>query len=566
MVKTKEWVSVLLVLILVASLFAACGNEEASEAGMEEATKTVTEESKVSKEAEETDGGPVPGQLPISEEKIKLTVFVVARPKTDDFTNNEFTKWLEEQTNIELEFITAAANEKDQKLNLLMASGDYPDIIMNAHFSMDTQTLYGEDGILIPLNDLIEKYGVETKRVFDEAPGLKEQISDLSGNIYSLPSYSVNYHMTHMYKMWIYEPWLDAVGMDMPTTTEEFYQVLKAFKEQDPNGNGEADEIPLAGSTRFSMNLDGFLLNPFVYNSNESGTVRLILKNGKIESIYDADGLKEGLKYINKLYSEGLISPQSFTQDKNQIIQMGENPDTVILGAAPGLHMGFMSQLNGESGRWAEYKTVPPLKGPSGLQQSTYTPTEGRFVFNITDACEYPVEAFMLGDFLYSEEASLRSVRGRPDVEWTFEAEGMENYKGEPALWKALIPVGKQDMNVHWHQTGNYYIGGDFQLRQAVGEEDILVRTLYSETETNYDPYRPEEGVRVPSLIIRSEDLDEYADLKVTLRDYYTESVAKFIIGAWNFEEDWNTYVEELNKIGLDRYLELSQEAYDAKK
>lgn len=72
------------------------------------------------------------------------------------------------------------------------------------------------------------------------------------GNIYALPSINDCYHCSMAQKMWIYKPWLDKLGLDVPTTTDELYTVLKAFKDKDPNGNGKADEVPLTGAPRGS--------------------------------------------------------------------------------------------------------------------------------------------------------------------------------------------------------------------------------------------------------------------------------------------------------------------------
>ncbi len=80
----------------------------------------------------------------------------------------------------------------------------------------------------------------------------KDLITAPDGNIYALPQVNECYHCMYQQRMWIYKPWLDKLGLKMPTTTDEFYEVLKAFKTKDPNGNGKADEIPLSGSIQAS--------------------------------------------------------------------------------------------------------------------------------------------------------------------------------------------------------------------------------------------------------------------------------------------------------------------------
>ena len=110
----------------------------------------------------------------------------------------------------------------------------------------------------------LDTVSVGYKQAFEEIDGLKEYITTPDGNIYSLPNIDGSLHVQYNMKLWINTQWLDNLGLDMPTTTEEFYEVMKAFKEKDANGNGDPnDEIPLSTVTSGAgTQLDGFLMNP----------------------------------------------------------------------------------------------------------------------------------------------------------------------------------------------------------------------------------------------------------------------------------------------------------------
>src|SRR5690606_16000187 len=115
-------------------------------------------------------------------------------------------------------------------------------------------------------------------------------------------------------KLWIYKPWLDALGLEMPTTTDELLAVYRAFKEQDPNGNGNADEIPLMSATDTwtgaAMNrgsLDPYFMGSFLYNPGEPWLV--LNEEGRVDFSANKDAWREGLKFLNQLYAEGLIAP-----------------------------------------------------------------------------------------------------------------------------------------------------------------------------------------------------------------------------------------------------------------
>lgn len=506
-----------------------------------------------------------PGTYPITKEKVTLKVMVRGNPLVEDFSTNEFTKWYEEKTNVHIEWEVVPEQSMQEKLNLVLASEDYPDVILGMNVSPAQEMIYGSQGVFLPLNDLIEKQGTQTKKLFADRPEIKAAITAPGGNIYSLPEINECYHCTMSQKMWIYEPWLEKLNLKMPTTTEELYNVLKAFKTQDPNGNKKADEIPLSISPKsWRSSIDSFLMNSFVYNPMYGTTKRLYVQDGKLDVSFTNPEWKEGLKYMNKLYSEGLISPESFTQDDNQLIQMGENPDTVILGASTGGHQGVFTQLLGESGRWNEYSTVPVLKGPAGKQ---YAPNDATGMttgsFLITNKAKNPELALRWVDGLFEYEHTLRSNYGRPGEEWRDATDGEIGINGQAAKWSELKSYGEVQ-NVNWAQTGPSLRSNDFRLSAVSKGEDDLEVILYNETKNNYEPYKSANLLTVPPLFMTNEQATEVADLSKTVNDYVDEMLARFVIGDADIDKEWDTYLKTLDSMNLKRLIEVYQEAYDA--
>lgn len=506
-----------------------------------------------------------PGTYPIIKEKVTLKVMVRGNPLVENFATNEFTKWYEEKTNVHIEWEVVPEQSMQEKLNLVLASEDYPDVILGLNVSPAQEMIYGTEGVFLPLNDLIEKQGTQTKKLFADRPDIQAAITAPGGNIYSLPEINECYHCSMSQKMWIYKPWLDKLGLKMPTTTEEFYNVLKAFKTKDPNGNGKADEIPLSISPKsWRSSIDAFLMNSFVYNPVYGSTKHLFVQDGKLDAAFTKPEWKEGLKYMHKLYAEGLIAPESFTQDDNQLIQIGENPKTVILGASTGGHQGVFTQLLGDSGRWNEYTTVPVLKGPADVQYAASDDTSlttGAFI--ITNKAKHPEIALRWADGLYEYEHTLRSNYGRPDIEWREAKEGEIGIDGKPAKWSELKSYGEVQ-NVNWAQTGPALRSNEFRLSAVnKGEKDLEV-ILYNETKNNYEPYKSKNIATVPPLFMTNEQATEVADLSKSVNDYVDEMLARFVIGDVDIEKEWDTYLSTLDGMNLKRLLEIYQEAYDA--
>lgn len=508
-----------------------------------------------------------PGTYPLVQEKTTLKVMVRGNPLVENFETNDFTKWYEEKTNVHIEWEVVPEQSIQEKLNLVLASEDYPDVIMGLNISPAQQMIYGSQGAFLPLNDLIEKQGTNTKKMFQDNPEIQSAITALDGNIYALPEVNECYHCSMSQKMWIYEPWLKKLKLKMPETTDELYEVLKAFKEQDPNGNGMQDEIPLSISPKsWSSSIDAFLLNSFIYNPVYGSSYKhIFIKDDKLDVAFNKPEWREGLRYMNKLYAEGLLAPESFTQDDNQLIQIGENPDTVLLGASTGGHQGIFTQLLGESGRWLEYKTVPPLKGPNGVRYAALDSTgmnPGAFV--ITKKAKHPELALRWADGLYEREHTLRSVYGRPDQEWREAKDGEVGINGEPAVWSELKSYGTVQ-NIAWIQTGPSLRTNDFRLSAVAKGDDDLEVVLYNETKNKYEPHKPTDVSTVPPLFLTNEQASEVADLSKTINDYVDEMMARFVIGDADLDKDWDGYVQQLEAMNVARYLDIYQEAYDGR-
>ncbi|MDD4038949.1 MAG: extracellular solute-binding protein, partial [Sphaerochaeta sp.] len=318
------------------------------------------------------------GTFPIVKTPITVDIMVAQPPCVEDYNTNRFTKYMEELTGIKVNYIMIPEQAATEKLALVLASGDYPDAFLGFGVNNTLETTYGaQEGLFMPLNKFYSKEWMPNMmKAFEEFPGGIGFMTNIDGNIYSLPRLEGCYHCSNQAKLFVYQPFLDKLGMKMPTTTDEFYQVLKAMKEQDANGNGKADEIPLAGSIiGWSDQVERFLLNSFIYtdldtniNANADDNVGYMMNNGKVDTAVNKPAFREGLAFINKLYKEGLLYNGSFTQDSSQLTQLVESSAQPVVGFAAGGWRGQFATIGGE--RFNNFRAIAPLKGPKGAQYS----------------------------------------------------------------------------------------------------------------------------------------------------------------------------------------------------
>ncbi len=508
-----------------------------------------------------------PGEFPIVKERVELTILVAGDARIEDMATNRFTLWYEELTNVKINWEIAPEGSIPETLNLRLASGDYPDIFMRMGVSRAQEMIYGPQGVFLSLNDLIEEQGFYIKEMFDVRPQYYDNIVTPDGNIYSLPAINECYHCSLQVKMWINQNFLDAVNKPVPTTTEDFYQTLKAFKDQDPNGTGRADTIPLIGAVgagAWNGAVWPFIMNAFTY----APPTFLYLEDDEVTASFVKDGWFEGLKYMNKLYAEGLLAGESFTQDAQQLRQLTENPDFPIVGAFTAGWFGVGTQYGSDSDRWKQYATsVPPLEGPNGLRISTSFPYQlstGRAV--ITNKAKHPEVAFRWLEGFYKDEINIRSNQGEPGTDWVEAKPGMKGIDGRPAKREMLTSYSTVSQT-QWYQKAPEFTSDDIRLEVAAGEnpEENLEVILFNQTNSNYEPFRAPIEMVLPPLYFSEDQSTEIADLLKTMTDYVDQMIARFITGDITLNDnEWQNYLKTVENMNLKRLLAIYQESYNS--
>src|SRR5699024_3928092 len=189
--------------------------------------------------------------MPIVDDPITLNVFTGKSAQNVDSDWNDILIWNEyaDMTNINLEIEQVQTDSLEEKRNLALGGGSLPDVFYLAQLPNLDIYKYGKQGTFLELNDLIEKYAPNLTKLMEENPEIRKGITFPDGNIYSLPSIvSPDFLSVRLsYRPFINQEWLDELGMDMPETTEDFYEYLKAVKELDPKGDGET--VPYGGTS-----------------------------------------------------------------------------------------------------------------------------------------------------------------------------------------------------------------------------------------------------------------------------------------------------------------------------
>lgn len=525
-----------------------------------------------------------PGVLPLTTEDVTLTIGLSPSPLTTDYENNYITQMVEEKTGVKLDFmfLPTDGTEAKQKLSLMVAGGEtLPDILVLG-LSDSERFTYGSQGYFLPLNDYLENDAYYWNESMDKwaTPKQKEDVvkyaASADGNIYAYPQFYCDPADASALYMSINKVWLDNLGLEVPTTTDELYNVLKAFKEQDANGNGNPDdEIPLIGHTGWMGNVNLFLMNAFQYDAfaGDFG-YQLNVEDGKVTAPFVTDAYREGLRFIRKLVSEDLLSALSYSQKDSElkaIMQAPADQDTTV-----GVLVGHPSPMFGsEVPRTLDYVGIPALTGPDGTRWAPFGLQLGSYWFHITADCKNPELAFRVMDACAETTLSMSIRFGVEGENWVYVDGGPSRYSGIGDDYKAVynqeanpeLPAPwTTENNTIWH--ANIFnmlppklMGGNLTTPyESQYQEWKLGELCFNTFPQRYNLHPAEMPMKV---IFTEDELDQIGEIEATLRTYVDESMTRFALGDLDIEKDWDSYLKELENIGLSQYLEVSQIAYD---
>lgn len=521
--------------------------------------------------------------------------FVIAMQQDkfiDDYEKNYLTQKLEADCNIELEFymLPSDTTEVKSKLSLMSTNAsDMPDIIIvNSALSNEMILDYGSKGILAPLTDYINNEAITpnfAKIPEEDKAVMLESMTMSDGNIYSLAKYEPETWNLTPYRYFINRVWLEKLNLEMPTTTDELYEVLKAFVNEDPNGNGIKDEIGAYGYTAgtYGENICWALMNSFEFfnGTKQNGGLALDETGSKVTAPFAEEGWRKGLEYMHKLNAEGLLASSVFTDDNSQFKAL-LNADTPVVGLVCAGSQGNWVDVNNNP-NFQELDIMAPLTGPDGACYTPYTPYIPGQDFFITTACEDPELACRIGDYFYDFNMSMTARYAEEGVDWSMDeaiCEGKNNAYVETGLEDRIelvfhlgeVKTWSENNNKFWHNLGPRYapLSGRGSFRVAADgslpfDKNIKTAMLNAYNDEHYFDKHPENIL--PLLKYTSEESETIAIPIANIQDFLKTSTAEFVTGQRTLDDTgWSQYLTELESLGLSEWLELAQTAYDRNK
>lgn len=551
----KKALSLLLTFVMLLSLMVGCASEKPTQEPTQAPTEASNESSGKTPEKDSSADRPASW---LCDEKQTLTVFTydgandTYPPPSNDLP---FWQWLEEYTNVHIEWTISPISGYAEVLQTRLASGANMADITNVQ-NLTNANNAGSNGLFIDMSGKWNENFPNTEAYFS-AQGIDytSMVSTEDGSIYGLGG-AVSPTESHLLLMYNTK-WMNELNLEVPQTLDEFNEVLRVMKEAgDINGNGKTDEIILTGS-----NLDhigSIIGNAFGLERYEAWDAFAAGDDGVVYPEYTCDAQKDYLGYMHSLYTDGYLDPEIFTSDGNRLSEKiaADRVGIFVYYAAFSITYGSMTTAGLEDPMGEHYTLGAPLA-------SDYNGNEGFFIRRdriggdpccISTECKNPDLAMRWLDTLLADPEVLKvRCNGFEGQNCEYDAEGnvtlIEPADGSP--WN-IIKLGCGQIAMCHIQTQDQLLNSKRQYQWYLDEYDVL--------RDNYKWKSPS----VPPLFAFTAEEQEKIDMtKTDISGYYQEMRDKFIRGDSSLDAEWDKYVQTMQQLGLDTFTEAYQSIYD---
>ena len=446
------------------------------------------------------------------------------------------------QTGVHANFNQVKGSDWSTKLNLMLASGEYPDIIQRGDINLE---MYGVDQeILLPLDEYIDQYMPNYKAMLDADPELARSLRSSDGKMYQI-GWIIPQNICLNSHLFINKTWLDNLGLEVPTTIEEYEQALIAFRDGDADGDGDpSNEIPLGATWNSSVSSLKFYLSSWgiPFNLKYVG----IDDDNKVYSWLQDERLREAMETLSRWYQEGLIDVEAVTQDENAF------EAKVNTGAYGSFWRWRMTAMGTDESVYSQYVCMlpPTVEGVQAkLWRYLESPTFGAA---LTVGCKDIEAACKWMDAQFAWENMVNGYNGMKGDFWFVNDDGMTE----------LLPMSDGTRTVPG-QSSYYYCPGDLYFSKFVMPSHRIEKTTYCQEYEAAGVVEKNSQDILQKLVTKTVDESVQIDLLYAeLSKYADEALTGFIVKGVT-DEGWDTYVKTLDSLRIDEYVGIYQTAYD---
>ena len=516
--------------------------------------------------------------LPPMEEREVIDITLAVNTTTPDAEATHLHAFLLEEFKINLIVTEYTSENWKEQLTLMLAEDNLPDIISNTGWTFSQFNEYANEGYFLNLSPYLE-LAPNLQEIFKQYPSYRSQMTNTDGYIYGL-SQLTTINQNAPARGFIDERWLENVGMEVPRTVDELYAVLKAFKEQDANGNGDpTDEVPMYLNADYKNRNNTFriLANAFGIYSDNPTRKMAIDENGNIFAPWTTENWKDLMKFCHKLYEEGLIDTNYVTKSSAEFKEMVKNQTVGSFGAnAPfaqaGLTIDYDANFQYFHPLTSKYSTESTLVLTSGAS------TNVSFALNAKIDQEKAIRLMEMINWIYTTDGAFGIGMGVQGLDWEYE---YTKWSDEYGVLTMFCPEGYENSNDY--KIKACIINGAFSMYSPAEGRDYILTDIVSDDVLYKDEdfakrcgwfCLVEQGIREADRKIESlaelsytkEEAKERSTLVTDIASYVEQMITQFITGEADIDATWEQYVQTLKQMELDRWVAIDQAAYNRTK
>lgn len=506
-------------------------------------------------------GEPQDISFPLAETEELSFITLASADSTQEPNERIIFQRMEEATNVHINWTCFVQDQFADKKNLALAKAkSLPDGLFNAEMSDYDLLRYAKQGVIIPVEDLIDTYMPNLQKVLNENPQYRTLITAADGHIYGFPwieqlGSGKEAIQTIGGMPFINKKWLDELGLPVPTTIEELTAALKAFKENDMAGDGQT--IPMSFIINGGNEDMGILLGAFGEGYGDVPDHIAVSNDKKIVYTAAQEGYKQGLAWMHELAQAGLLDPEVYTQDWSTYVAKGK---------AGRYGMFFTWDSANIAADMNDYIPLPALTGPDGqknIPRSSRSDSSGlaRGRCVLTANCKNTALAAAWIDQMYEPVQSAQNNWGTYGEEGKFNIFEMSKNEAGGNMLKHMDLGSESPVEVRNAQNvggplaimdsyyGTYVTCPDDAQYRLDWIRDIYVKDMH-------------QDYVFPNIFMSQEDEDAIAKITTDLDKYVKQMKSDFVMNG-DIDGKWDEYIQKLNGYGLDQYTEILQKNLD---
>lgn len=550
----KRLAAFLLAAIIASATLAGCTSDDSGKTSSTTPSSTDATTSSVADDPNLSDFDKI---QPVTDKPVTYKIVATMQPAQTDFASMQFFMDLEAKTNVKIDWECYQVLSYNDQKNLMLSTNQIPDAFFGyTSLTMDDVNKYGPMGMFAPIDDLVAQNSPNYAKRLEENKVLSGMSTAFDGKRYSYGTVIENIVRDYPDNLFINKEWLDKLSLKVPTNLDEYYDVLKAFKENDPNGNGKKDEIPYTFTKFNHITGYGSLFGAYgrVDAHNGSAVTALdhfVVEDNKAVFTADKDEYKNAILGLSRFFKDGLFDQEGFVQDNAQFNAKIQS-DPPIAGSFYAWDKTAAGPINQE-----KFIPIAPLKATATSDPALVKKRQNHISvqgtgFTITSVAKNPEILAKWVDNFYNTDVSINVHYGPDGMTELSTGKYEQTYVEIDGVRQAVATAGAPGDGAPQYISWDIY-DNLLPIPEGDAAKIKVIDEFYKDAPTN---------LTLPNINFTADEIKLNTSVGMDIQNYVKEKQSKWLLGDADITKEWDAYLAQLQTLKLNDYVAQIQAAY----